>query len=73
MTTSYFCPTCGSPLFGRSPGFPGMVMIRVASLDDPSTIEPQLAVYTKRRWVWDRDLPSLPSFPEMPPPPPKSA
>lgn len=71
--TGYFCPACGSSLFGRSSGFPGMVTVRVASLDDPSAVEPQMAVYTKRRQTWDRDIPSLPSFPAMPPPPPKQA
>ena len=65
--TTEFCPTCGSPLFGRSSGYPGMVTVRVASLDNQSAFEPQMAVYTKRRQTWDRDIPSLPSFPEMPP------
>jgi hypothetical protein len=67
--TTEFCPTCGSPLFGRSSGYPGMVTVRVASFDNPSTLAPQMAVYTKRRLAWDHDFPSLPSFPEMPPPP----
>ena len=65
--TTHFCPTCGSPLFARSSGYPGMVGIRVANLDTPSVFEPQIAVYTKRRQTWDHDFPSLPSFPAMPP------
>ena len=54
-----FCPTCGSPLFGRNSGFPGMIGIRVASLDHSSAFEPQMAVYTKRRRCETR-------FPETP-------
>ncbi len=69
--TTEFCPTCGSPLHGRSSGYPGMVTVRVASLDESSAFEPQMAVYTKRRQKWDHDMPSIPSFPAMPPPPPK--
>lgn len=67
--TTEFCPTCGSPLFGRSSGYPGMMSIRAASLDEPSAFDPQMAVFVKRRQKWDHDMPSLPSFPAMPPPP----
>ncbi len=69
--TTEFCPTCGSPLFGRSSGYPGMVVVRVAILDDSSSFEPQMSVYTKRRQSWDHDFSAIPSFPTMPPPPPK--
>ncbi len=65
--TSSFCPTCGSPLFGWSTGFPGAVMVRVAALDDPNAIAPQMAVYTNRRLDWDHLDPALQSFPAMPP------
>jgi hypothetical protein len=68
VTTS-FCPTCGSPLFGKSSGMPGVVTFRVASLDDPAAISPQMAVYTKRLLAWDRLDPALPAFKEMPPMP----
>lgn len=66
VTTS-FCPTCGSPLFGRSTGFPGVVMVRVAALDNPNGVAPQMAVYTKRLLDWDHLDPALQAFPAMPP------
>ncbi|MGR9071479.1 MAG: GFA family protein [Gammaproteobacteria bacterium] len=62
-----FCPTCGSPLFGKSSGMPGMATFRVASLDDPEAISPQMAVYTKRLLKWDCLDPALSAFQEMPP------
>ncbi|MGR8935162.1 MAG: GFA family protein [Gammaproteobacteria bacterium] len=68
VTTS-FCPTCGSPLFGKNSGMPDMVAFRVASLDDPDAISPQMAVYTKRVLSWDCLDPALPAFREMPPMP----
>lgn len=68
VTTS-FCAACGTPLCGRSTGFPGMVTFRVAALDDPSGIAPQMAVFVKRRQPWDALAPALPTFPEMPPAP----
>lgn len=64
-----FCPTCGSPLFGKSSGMPGMVTFRVASLDTPEAVSPQMAVYTKRLLAWDQFDPALPAFQEMPPMP----
>ncbi|MEF8713336.1 MAG: GFA family protein [Accumulibacter sp.] len=66
VTTS-FCPTCGSPLFGRSSGMPGMLTLRVANLDAPEAVTPQMAVYAKRRLCWDSLDPNLPAFDEMPP------
>jgi len=71
VTTS-FCPTCGSPLFGRSSGMPGMLTLRVASFDDPETFTPQMAVYAKRRLHWDHLDPSLPAYDAMPPTPAES-
>jgi hypothetical protein len=66
ITTS-FCPTCGSPLYGRSASFPGTVTIRVASLDDSSGIAPQMAIFTKRLCAWDHLDAGLMAFPAMPP------
>ena len=66
--SSCFCPICGSPLFGKASSMPGLATLRVASLDDPASITPQMAVYTKRLLPWDHLDPALPAFPEMPPP-----
>lgn len=65
--TTSFCPTCGSPLFGKSDGIPGMMTLRVAALDDPTILKPQLAVFTKRLLPWDHLDPKLHAFQEMPP------
>lgn len=67
--TSSFCPTCGSPVYAKSSGMPGMVTVRVAGLDDPAAISPQMAVYTKRLLTWDHLDPALPAFAGMPPMP----
>lgn len=66
VTTS-FCQTCGSPLFGRSTTMPGMQMVRVGALDDPSTYRPQMMVYAKRRHPWVHHDAALPAFDAMPP------
>lgn len=65
--SQHFCPTCGSQLYGETTGFPGMVGVRVACLDDSSNLKPQMEVYTKRLQAWDTLMDGIPSFPEMPP------
>lgn len=61
-----FCPTCGSPLFGKTSGMPGLMAIKVGSLDDPSGFRPGMAIYAARAQPWDPADPALPSFPGMP-------
>lgn len=74
LTTRYFCPTCGSRLFGRNSGRPGTVSVYVGSLDDEGTdrLKPDAIVYVERRHAWDLLDETIPQFPAMPPPPPKT-
>ncbi len=60
-----FCPTCGSPIYSKNSGMPGVVFPRASGLDDPDVITPQMVVYTSRAPAWDIIDPALPSFPEM--------
>jgi hypothetical protein len=64
-----FCPTCGSPVMGRSSGLPDMTTIPAGSLDDPSPFRPAFVVYTSRGHSWDFVDPALQSFAKMPPMP----
>ena len=61
-----FCPKCGSAIFSRNSGMPGIVMLRGSSLDDPNSITPQMNVYVSRAPEWANIDPSLPGFAEMP-------
>jgi hypothetical protein len=47
-----FCGRCGSPLFFQSSRWPGEVHVTLASLDDPSGLEPQAHAYWKSRASW---------------------
>jgi len=62
-----FCTNCGSPVLGRSSGFPGMVTVMASSLDDPNKFQPGFIVYAMRARPWDRVDPALQHFPKMPP------
>ena len=65
--TRYFCPKCGSRLFGRNSGRPNLVSIQVGCLDDQSWFSPQAVLYTSRRHDWDITSDEVSSFEEMPP------
>lgn len=62
-----FCPNCGSAIFSVNSGWPGMVMLRASSLDDPEVFKPTVVVYTKRGPSWDTLDPGLTAFEAMPP------
>jgi len=62
-----FCPTCGSAIYSRNSGMPGVVFPRASSLDDPEVFEPRMVVYASRAPSWDRISGSLPTFDAMPP------
>lgn len=47
-----FCETCGSPLFSRPAAMPGMVIIKIGALDDPSGFKPQVDLYMASARPW---------------------
>jgi hypothetical protein len=64
---SAFCPTCGTPVWARSSGMPGMVTVRATSLDEPERFAPQMVVFTRSARPWDPPVAGLPGFETMPP------
>ena len=68
MVNRRFCPTCGSPIYSTNSGMPGVVFVRVSSLDDLEAFKPQMVVYTNRAASWDHMDPGLPAFALMPKP-----
>lgn len=41
-----FCGECGTQILARSPGLPGMVILKVGTLDDQGVFEgPQMAIF----------------------------
>ena len=65
-----FCPKCGSHLFANSSARPQYTVLRIGTLDDPSSIRPTMNIWTKSAPTWacfDTDLDLL----EGQAPPPK--
>ena len=68
IKTRAFCPTCGSPVYMTFPAMPDFVVVRAASLDDPSLYAPHMIFWTTSAQPWDHVDPALPAFAKMPPP-----
>ncbi len=65
--TREFCAECGTHLLTRAPGLPGVVLIKVGTLDDPSVFGgPQLAIYTAEKQAFHHVPEGIPAFERTP-------
>ena len=64
-----FCPTCGVQLFSEAEERPQIIVVRAGTLDDPSLVVPQGAIWTASAPAWARIDPDLPHFEGQPPAP----
>lgn len=63
--TREFCPNCGTHVTTRA--MPGMVMIKIGTLDDPSTFGgPQMAIYTCDKQPYHHVPTDIPTFDKLP-------
>ena len=67
--TRYFCPECGSRLFGTSSMITSIMSVSAGTLDDSSWFKPDAIVYNKSKPEWDCMDENIPTFEEMPPAP----
>jgi hypothetical protein len=70
QVTRRFCPNCGSQLFADSTGRPGLTVVRVGTLDDPSSVNPVANIWTKSAPAWaclDEELERIEGHPAPPP------
>jgi hypothetical protein len=63
-----FCPECGSGIVDEAAVMPGMVMINVGTLDDPSWVKPAMQIYCDSAQHWVHLGGEMQSFPKMPMP-----
>jgi hypothetical protein len=63
-----FCSVCGTHVVATSGAFPGVIFVRVGTLDDPESVRPSATMWTSSAPSWasiDRTLPCM----ETQPPP----
>ena len=63
-----FCEECGSPVLAGSSRMPDVVVLKAASLDDPSWFRPMADIWTASAQTWEPRDPSLPKFAKDLPP-----
>ena len=63
----HFCSNSGSPIFSSQPHMPGIVVLKVGTLDDTLTYNPEAEIWciSKQNWVDFKGL--YPEFEENPP------
>ena len=55
----FFCPNCGSPVFGKSDD---EIEINIGSFDTSDQFEPTYELWTMRREAWLPDFPSMQQY-----------
>ena len=76
QVTRRFCAQCGSHLFADSSGRPGLTVVRVGTLDDPSSVRPSANIWSASAPAWaclDDTLERVEGQPRPPQPPRPSA
>jgi hypothetical protein len=65
--TREFCPNCGTHVLTRSPGLPGVVLLKVGTFDDPSLFPgPQMVIYTVDKQHFHHLPEGVPTFETRP-------
>ena len=67
VITRYFCPKCGSRLFGTSNVATNIISVSAGTLDDSSWFKANAIVYNKKKPAWDFMDKDIPTFEEMMP------
>ena len=66
QVTRAFCPTCGTPLFSRSEFTPDLAFIKLTTLDDPDSVQPETNFWTNSAPAWAPIAHDLQSFGTQP-------
>ena len=69
----YFCPSCGSHLFANSSAAPQFRVVRIGTLHDPSSIKPEVNIWSSSAPSWACMDQSLTLVAQQPAPPQEPA
>lgn len=65
--TREFCADCGTHLLSKAPALPGVVLLKVGTLDDPAVFEgPQMVIYTVDKQPFHQVPEGVPTFERTP-------
>ncbi len=71
--TFYFCPACGTQIFGQSSARMHLKTVRFGAIDEPHGLRPQMVIWTDDAPNWAVIDPALEQWPRQPPAPPPTA
>jgi hypothetical protein len=61
-----FCGRCGSPLFGKNTGMPGLMTVMMGTLDSSEGLKPHVAIFVRSRRHWDATDQAVQTFDAQP-------
>jgi hypothetical protein len=61
-----FCPHCGSTVMDEAEALPGVIMVQVGTLDDPSWVKPAMQIYCDSAQPWVQLSGEMQRFAKMP-------
>jgi hypothetical protein len=65
--TREFCADCGTHILAKSPNAPGVLMLKVGTLDDPSVYgSAQMVIFTIDKQTFHQLPPGVPTFERVP-------
>jgi hypothetical protein len=65
--TREFCGECGTHILAKSPALPGVMLVKVGTLDDPAAYGgPQMVIYTIDKQSFHHVPEGVPSFERVP-------
>lgn len=66
----YFCPACGTQVYGQSSARMHLKTVRFGVIDQPHDLRPQVVIWTDDAPDWAQIDPALEQWPRQPPAPP---
>jgi hypothetical protein len=64
--TREFCGECGTHVLTRTPRLPGVAILKVGTLDDPSGFRPELVIFTVDKQPFHHVPDGVPAFERVP-------
>jgi hypothetical protein len=61
-----FCPNCGSGVLAEAEVMPGLAMVLIGTLDDPSTFKPAMEIFCSSAQPWFHGTDERKRFDAMP-------
>lgn len=58
----YFCRTCGSPILSRNDARPGVVRVRLGTIESDIVERPQAHIFVSSKANWDEITDDLPRY-----------